>query len=261
METGGVWTGSLKRVSRTLSPREDLKWVSKLQQDAHEATTFQRELAARDQEISRLHSRIEELEAYINQTVQEAAQQAVSQLQQDEGSSTVSQEEDATQCDAAEASSASDLPSAAAAEPTAAGVQRGEGLGPVDEQQDFAHSLLRGATFRSSRAYQLWRLASAAYGKKSHQEPAEFVSFEGVVWEVIAEDSTFNVRVIGTRERNGGPVEVAFRGTVSEDGWGERTSANWATNLDAKAAPLLAQEFQDVRVHRLGFSSIREEEP
>ena len=100
-------------------------------------------------------------------------------------------------------------------------------------------------------------LASAAYGKKSHEEADEVVSFEGALWEVIAEDSRFNVRVVGRRKRNCGSVEVAFRGTVSEDGSGERTSANWATNLDAKAAPLLAQEFQDVRVHR-GFQEAYE---
>ena len=240
--------------------KEDLKWVSKLQQDAQEAKRLQRELAARDQEISRLHRRNEELEAFKNHAVQEAAEQAVSQPQPnvDEAaldSPTESQEEDATWCDPAKASSSSDPPSAAAPEPMAA-VQRSSELGPV-EQQDFAHSLLRGESFRSSLAYQLWRLASAAYRKKSHEEAGEVVSFEGALWEVIAEDSRFNVRVVGRRKRNCGSVEVAFRGTVSEDGSGERTSANWATNLDAGAVPLSVPDLKQVQVHK-GFQEAYE---
>ena len=236
-------------------PTEDLRWVSRLQQDAQESARLQAELAARDQEISRLRRRIEELEVYKNQTVQEAAEQAVLQPQPDVENLNVGSLEDDVTRQQEEASSA-DQPFRAALELTA-GVRRDEGLGPVEEQQDFAHSLLRGETFRSSRAYHFWRLASAAYGKKSHEEAGEVVSFEGGLWEVIAEDSRFNVRVVGRRKRNCGSVEVAFRGTVSEDGSGERTSANWATNLDAKAAPLLAQEFQDVRVHR-GFQEAYE---
>ena len=33
-------------------------------------------------------------------------------------------------------------------------------------------------------------------------------------------------------------LEIGFRGTVTEDAYGQRNAANWSSNLDAGAVPL-----------------------
>eukprot|EP00435_Cladocopium_sp_Y103_P058486 s635_g20.t1 len=91
--------------------------------------------------------------------------------------------------------------------------------------------VLRGP-FNSSLAKEFWQLAAAPYREVSCNR----VEMDGKVWEVIAENPAQDILVIGRRDRNSSILEVGFRGTVTEDAYGDR-SANWST-LDATAVAL-----------------------
>ena len=115
--------------------------------------------------------------------------------------------------------------------------------------------LLQGGSFPNSRVKKYWQLANAAYNPES----SGHVSQDGKLWHVLVDHRPTNTRVIA-RELPGGVVEVAFRGTVSEDVTGLQHSGNWATNLDSKIVPLsrdLVQGSGEIGVHR-GFQAAYE---
>lgn len=113
----------------------------------------------------------------------------------------------------------------------------------------FVESVLKGP-FRCSLARAFWQLAAATYRASS----CNHVELEGKVWEVIAHNRATETLVIGRRVEKTDIFEVGFRGTVTENINGNRSAANWSSNLDYAAVPLQGPDGDDsdVLVHK-GF--------
>ena len=116
-----------------------------------------------------------------------------------------------------------------------------------DDRNISPESLLQGGSFRQSRVKSYWQLANAAYNAES----SSHVSQDRHLWKVILDHRPTNTRIIG-KKLPSGAVEIAFRGTVSEDATGERSSANWHSNLNSEIVMLsrdLAGTEEEVQVH------------
>ena len=134
-------------------------------------------------------------------------------------------------------------------------------IGPIEDVPVFGQDvsvgewLLEGGSFHKSKVKKYWQLVNAAYNPES----SRYVSQDGQLWQVLVDHRPTNTRVIG-RELPDGVVEVAFRGTVSEDALGLQHSGNWATNLDSTIVQLsqeLVKASDEIGVHR-GFQAAYE---
>ena len=88
--------------------------------------------------------------------------------------------------------------------------------------------------FHSSLAKAFWQLAMAPYRSSSCNQ----VELEGKLWEVIVHNWPTETLVVGRKIEEMGILEIGFRGTVTEDAYGQTSAANWSSNLDAEAVPL-----------------------
>jgi hypothetical protein len=98
--------------------------------------------------------------------------------------------------------------------------------------------------FCSSVAKQFWQLAAAPYGAIS----CNHVEVEGILWEVIAHNPATEILVIGRKDLKTSILEVGFRGTVTEDAYGNTSWANWSLNLCAVAVPLQGIDGENLTV-------------
>ena len=97
----------------------------------------------------------------------------------------------------------------------------------------FVEMVLHGH-FQSSLGKDFWELAMAPYRSSSCNQ----VELEGKLWEVIVHNRATETLVVGRKIEETGILEIGFRGTVTEDAYGQRNAANWSSNLDAEAVPL-----------------------
>ena len=97
----------------------------------------------------------------------------------------------------------------------------------------FVERVLHGC-FHSSAAKAFWQLAMAPYRSSSCNQ----VELEGKLWEVIVNNRATETLVVGRKIEEMGILEIGFRGTVTEDAYGQTSAANWSSNLDAEAVPL-----------------------
>ena len=97
----------------------------------------------------------------------------------------------------------------------------------------FVERVLHGH-FHSSLAKAFWQLAMAPYRSSSCNQ----VELEGKLWEVIVHNRATETLVVGRKIEETGILEIGFRGTVTEDAYGQRNAGNWSSNLDAKAVSL-----------------------
>eukprot|EP00438_Fugacium_kawagutii_P012237 Skav216853 [mRNA] locus=scaffold1042:35015:39951:+ [translate_table: standard] len=118
------------------------------------------------------------------------------------------------------------------------------------ENKSFVQQVLHGP-FRSSIAHQFWQLAAAPYRAISNNGNRDYVGVQGRVWEVIAENPATETLVVGGRlGKTSAPVlELGFRGTVTEDAYGNASWANWCSNLHAAAVPLQGLDVDNSAVH------------
>eukprot|EP00438_Fugacium_kawagutii_P012235 Skav216851 [mRNA] locus=scaffold1042:23138:30668:+ [translate_table: standard] len=107
------------------------------------------------------------------------------------------------------------------------------------KNMNFVQQVLHGP-FSSSMAKQFWQLAAAPYRAISCSDGGAYVEVQGHLCEVVAHNPATETLVVG-RQIWGTPiVELGFRGTVTEDGYGNTSCANWCSNLHAAAQPLQA---------------------